>query len=1313
MAKDLREVFSTLDALRSQRDGLSTKCDRLERDVTTRDAEIARLHSENASFRAHNQRLADDIRTRDAQLAKTTALLSVAQSSLKELSVQYDRLRTASSERREAPSAQLLEPERGAAGTRRASSVSLVSITPSENRLPQWPHAATQLQTSLHDIRRSDAMLQQTRLVAADMRSTALALEAESGALRMQLRRQAAAAVAASLSACLSGRARVDLRRAFDGLLMHARHAWTIEAVRRQNALQMEALQERSDWAQRGVAASRAVNSWLRYAVYANSRRDAQRRAAASIIRLRRVSVLRAVRAAVARRSALRRLAELSNKAVRRLSMCAWRAGASASVKGAHAHGTRRLELQLGRACDLLGRRHGVRNALSTWRCFSSAQKALAMNQRLRQAYTRLSAAVEQSVASGTKRRVIHAWFVALRDQRLRRHIINRMLRRTATSQLRSAWGLWRQHVSTSSRESACHDLATAAIAKRTTQRRLRSHWDAWFMHWRRERRLAAATVKTHTVTESCNTKRALRVWSTFTDTRKAARQRKNVTDTALLLLLRRRVGRSEPCALTETAASSMTAPPTPGARARSVTMESRVIRAWGGWREELRKRQADQARRLIAAKAVSAAATLASNAQRRAVLRLWSLAVRATQLAEARSSATALLTRREGAVRDEIRAMLTALGRWRHLASCSVARSRVVHLGRFIERRTAERARGKALRVWSCQVRVNSELRSKGAAIRSAEGAAEDTHKRNQALVLSNAIARWGLLSCRVGSRSLQRGRAAAALRAVIDAAALRRARAGASVTALRWALSRWAQALLAGQATTAIVESHDRAVGALHSLHSTLHLCLRACSIGSSARSLCSAVSSLGLHPEFSRSFGAQCSVVLWVVDGAKRTLRSTGTTPLSASSAFDGSSAGKSSRARGKGSTGMVEVSVGLGLAGLAAAHFLGLADPFHPPRAGRSLLLNADGATIGVAVVDPMKDEAYDSSLDASIRALYEGNTDPSATVTALLLPCMAESASSRGVEPTGLVGVLVLGLASARPLEPAQLYVTNVLTAACAAGISRITAHAHARHVEAAAADAVQRAHRQLQATGLQVRVCGLVAGVVPFSLGAPMQIEETKQDGARLVNSLQEALSLKEQAEVVAASHLADLSALQEELDGMRAKQTELPRLLRSAEDAAERALELERALGSTKQQLATARAELSAARAERDSARDESIRRQAGASQLEAALHVAMDTVRLRELEAEALNDTAQGVLRVEAEGLGHPSYVDGQLVERFPPAPSRGRLELGLRPSDRVREPALTSELQAAQDEAKAAATRADAANEQVAAPALRMTA
>lgn len=212
------------------------------------------------------------------------------------------------------------------------------------------------------------------------------------------------------------------------------------------------------------------------------------------------------------------------------------------------------------------------------------------------------------------------------------------------------------------------------------------------------------------------------------------------------------------------------------------------------------------------------------------------------------------------------------------------------------------------------------------------------------------------------------------------------------------------------------------------------------------------------------------------------------------------------------------------------------------------------------------------------------------------------------------------------------------------------------------------------------------------------------QIEETKQDGTRLVGTLHEALALRDQAEAVAATHLADVEALSAEVQDLRAQHAELPELLRAAEDAALKAVSLERSLGGVRQQLDATRADLDAARAELG-------REQAASARLQAALRLASDTVRLREQEADALNDTARDVLFVET---GSPVAAPGGYSGGDGGAAASVRIASASRRSaeaeaDRLaaRERSLVAELAAARDAARAAEARADAANTQVAAP------
>jgi hypothetical protein len=145
---------------------------------------------------------------------------------------------------------------------------------------------------------------------------------------------------------------------------------------------------------------------------------------------------------------------------------------------------------------------------------------------------------------------------------------------------------------------------------------------------------------------------------------------------------------------------------------------------------------------------------------------------------------------------------------------------------------------------------------------------------------------------------------------------------------------------------------------------------------------------------------------------------------------------------------------------------------------------------------MAVTDAMHDAAYDTAVDgALLRAVLETQGQvPSVSdgyvTTVLLLPCMAESdsrtvrnssSSKSGAEFGGprIIGLLVIGMLTSRdaasPLAPHHLYFADVLAAACTSGIVRTSALAQSRHLEAAAAEAVRRAHRQVFDTEAQVR----------------------------------------------------------------------------------------------------------------------------------------------------------------------------------------------------------------------------------------------
>jgi hypothetical protein len=149
------------------------------------------------------------------------------------------------------------------------------------------------------------------------------------------------------------------------------------------------------------------------------------------------------------------------------------------------------------------------------------------------------------------------------------------------------------------------------------------------------------------------------------------------------------------------------------------------------------------------------------------------------------------------------------------------------------------------------------------------------------------------------------------------------------------------------------------------------------------------------------------------------------------------------------------------------------------------ANRSILLDSGGRPIGLVVFDAMHDAAFDSNVDGALRVLLTG--DPAVgtegkgvSSTVMLLPCVAEAdrSSGAGNDSSRIVGLLVIGMLCPRgptqELAPHHLYIADVISAACTAGILRVTALAQSRHLEAAAADAVKRAHRQVQETEIQV-----------------------------------------------------------------------------------------------------------------------------------------------------------------------------------------------------------------------------------------------
>ena len=1121
---DLREVFSTLDALRGQRDGLTSKCDRLERDLAARDSEVGRLTADNAAQRSKCARLAEDLHTRDAQLAQATALLHVAQASLRELSVQYDRLRSEAAENAAsslANATQQASPQLLTSGGTRRGSVAVAPLphpgSSDRASLAQWPRAATELQSSLHELRRNDVKLQQTRLLVKDMRGEAQALEDEAAGLRAQLRRQAASAVAVTLATTLSRRARVGARQAFDGLLMHARQAWTIEAARAQASLQLRALQARSEGAQQAATASRAVLAWLSWATRSRAACRERQRAASAVERSRCAAVLRALRGAVERRRTLERFAAVAERAFRRHALSAWRINVGASARGESAGGRRRLEQQLDRACAVLGRRRGLREAVTTWRYISSAQRVKGMRLRVRGAYATVEAAIELAAARRNTRRVVSALKAAMQDRRRRHSILERMMRRIAAGHIRVAWASWRAQVASVAVESAQHIVAEYAIANRTSHRRLRSHWLAWVGIWARGRRLMRASALVPEITLRCNGKRCLRLWRSCAAAKAAATARQRAADAALLLLQRRRCLELRLAIDGAVAVAAGADTPAAGARPplRETCAQRCLVRAWICWKGASCERRRAQTRLQGTARALTRAAATAARATCRAAMHTWFANARCAAVAEVRSVSAALLSRRECDVRGDICAVLRVLGKWRRLAGRSAAKSRATRLGAYLERRSAAHARGRALRAWAALWRAQVTSRTHSVAADAAQETTQAMRRQHGAQALATAVAKWGALSCRLGGRAVRRARAAAALQTVLGSAALRRSDSDTAAVSCKWAFSRWAQVLLAGQASAALAAQQSRSLDELRALHASLRLCLRASVAGTSARSLCIAVSSLGAHPAVMGALGS-CRIVLWLVDAEKHSLK----TAAAEASGFGNSSVGGGGKSGGAGS-GMVEATLGGsgGLAGAAAAHFLGLsalveeeADDSGAPRAvsagGRSLLRSADGGVMGVAVADAFRDSAYDSAFDGPLRSLCDdAAAAPWGSVAALLLPCVSEgsSGSVAGASRSGrshdrrsppgprLIGVLVIGLATPRgavgataPVPgPHALYVADVLAAACAGGVARVLAHAHARHVEVAATSAVQRAHKQLLDTASLVRGGGALWRELP------------------------------------------------------------------------------------------------------------------------------------------------------------------------------------------------------------------------------------
>ena len=1111
-SRDLREVFSTLDALRNQRDDLTSKCERLERDLLAREQEVARLSAENIAKSVTVKRLTDDLRDRDTQLAKSTALLHVSQSSLRELSQQYDRLRTTAGRAAVAEPAPLIAPSE-----RRESLASVSTVSVGERvSLTKWSRGAAELQSSLHELRRTDATLQQTRQLVEGMRGTVHAREVESDALRAQIRRQSAAAVATSIAACLARRSLVDLRRGYDGLLMHARQSWTLEVVRQQSSTLLGAAQERVDWAQRRSLVCRAVNSWGRIAARARSVREVRQRAATAIVRCRLTAVMRVLKNIMAQRKVLERLGKISGRILRRHAVAAWRAGALVCIRGENAQGLHRLQLLLGRACDLVSCKYRIRTALNKWRCHTAAQSVIGMQRKVRNAYAGVSAAIKLRAARRTMRQALTAMTHYLRSQTRRRQIVQRVLTRAISGQLRRAWGNWRLYTSASAGESLQRGHAEGMVASRVARRSLKSHWCAWVGVWLRERRLARAVIKTRAaVLRSC-AKRSLRLWGTFAAARVASEKTRRLVDVSLLLLLRRRcreICSQPPCTYDPVppplgnTAEPATAEPVQSVlvsvAVRAVSEERCMLRAWMGWRRALCEHRSVLARRTAKASALAKAAAAAFNASRASAMQAWRASVYRVKLYEARSSCESLLARQRSVASDISRSVLHALGRWRQLAIRSSARRRSNHLGRCLGRRADQLARGRSFRLWVAQWRAHALAHSRGAATdMEALAAAERAHvaassanelrRSRDATALASVAAKWGALSSLLSSRAMQRTRAASTLQSTLVSVVHRRAVEESHTTSKRAVMSAWAQHVATVRTSTALASQHTRAINDLAALHACVRLCLRACVVGTSARSLCLSISSLSTHPEVSQAVGA-CRIGLWLFDSTKRSLR---TFSSDMGSAFDAHASGSGARAkdshaslsstslgRSKGanasSSGMVEAPVGAGLVGAAASHFIGLDDLMQPPRPGRSLLLSANGSILGVSMADAIHDAAYDSRLDAPLRSLYEETSGAGAgeAVTAVLLPCMAEG-SSRTRGSAQLVGVLVVGIVgpgtTTGALNSRQLHLADVLAAACATGISRVMAHAQLRHIESMATDAVQRAHRQLQATGSQV-----------------------------------------------------------------------------------------------------------------------------------------------------------------------------------------------------------------------------------------------
>jgi hypothetical protein len=961
---DLREVFATLD---TQRDGLNllhSKCDALSRDLAQRDLEVSQLRAQLSEQRALSIQSSTDLRAREAHLATVTAQLHVAQKSLHEISGQYDRLREASA---------LAEAAAQRAPARRASTLSVVSEAPTVPApLVVWSKSATERQQSLHEQRRSDAVLQQTRAQVALLKDTSAAQDAEVVALRSLLRRRAATAVAISIASCLSRSRAVGLRRGFDGLTMHALHRWTLQAAREQSSAHIRAMRESAEASQREILASRALQSWCLAAHRCRiTRVDVAR--ASRIIALRRQRVAwRVLAVTFAQKRSIRllleRLALLHTRALRRGAFAAWRVTALRDGHMEHSTFSGRLSTQLSRACSLLGRRFGLRAAITAWRCATAAGAVRSMRLRARRAQEITMACLSLSASRRTARSAFSAMIEVISAKNRSRYLLERLGRIARAQALRITWRRLVLHSSSTAVVCAQLNVSEACIVARRTRAMQRRLWSAWRAAWLREGRVREASAVMRPTSIRRGILRCVRCWRSKTAAQTAAANRLRFVQSALLLSLRRSFV-AGPTILQRTLGNTALFADSMTQRQVPVDEERSLLRSWNAWRAMVRKSLMRRAR-------CSKMAQVLVHAARRSALRKWAAAAASFHLERSRATAAALMRLQAHSDRAAFTQALRGLGVWRRLARRRVCRKLALHHGAHIERKALAHVRAHALRAWASLTRERASAKASALASEHArlqvDAASTDAvlerasallcarkdavfafsawrrawllshferttsalRQSRSAAALAGAAAKWTALSHHSAARESRRRQAVLALLSVVRSGMAREARAAADAASLRWGLSRWAQVALTGQAEAALDAARRFSAGDLQALHNGLRVSLRAAIAGASARSLCSAVAQLSLRPEITLAFG-HCVLALWLVDAANATMKTqqlSGNQSLQILSMSSTSLIPRSTASvvSGKGGSKMLEVGIGEGLAGTAVAHFMGVSD-----------------------------------------------------------------------------------------------------------------------------------------------------------------------------------------------------------------------------------------------------------------------------------------------------------------------------------------------------------------------------------------------